>query len=298
MVQIQAGVIDSPEFSFPQLVTEQALSVSRHLVLAEARFDMARLLLEELRKEDNWRTDFCGSYQQLTRVLTQQQPDFLLLSTLEDLNWLEACRRCLKQWPHLPIILLVEQPKISPAFRNWVVEQGIQDVLSSHRRNIADLRATLKPVLQPPEPDATSEPNHQSPSQPIWTVPAATPSPIPTSGPFMVEDAIMVLNQISEYCMGYFGPLAIGNYWKKAYHREIEHYFSLQHWTVDHTGKIDYLLEPLGQVTPEQLQALQAWVKSLLQECQRIIVDFPALFHRKRWSPKAMQLLSDHIHAR
>jgi hypothetical protein len=109
-----------------------------------------------------------------------------------------------------------------------------------------------------------------------------------------VQTMLTALKEITEIGNNYFGPLAQGNYWRKAHARISDRFPILQHWSADHFGLIDCNETMLKtQFTREDLQALRSWVGGYLSECERIIVDFGGILKNSNLSPAALQLLPD-----
>lgn len=258
-----------------------------HLALAESQPNVSQALLQEIKKDNRWVPDLCSSYQQLVQTITRQAPDLILLGKLEDLNWLDACRRCLKQWQDLPIILLVEQPDVSDFFREWAIARGVHDVVSIHPQNVhlfqkALVHNALKSVIQ------TSNLKKDLVEMP-------PPVVVNTNSDTLTWEATLVaLNRLTKYSSSYLGPLAIGNYWKKSHDSLVTLHPSLEYWQIDYQGQVScpFISEQIAPLTSEQLQDVQTWVRAFLKECERVIIDFSQILQAKAISADVAKLIS------
>ncbi len=266
---------------FEELVDKQhSKKMLIHLALAESKPSVSQVILQEIRKDNRWVPDLCSNYQQLVQTVTRQSPDLILLGKLEDLNWLEVCRRCLKQWQNLPIILMVEQMEVSDFFREWAIDRGVYDVVSIHPQNVhlfqkALIRNALKSVAQ-------------SASRRVRSI------PVQKDETLTWEATLVALNRLTKYSSGYLGHLAIGNYWKQSHASLVTLHPSLEYWKVDYQGQIScpFISEQIAPLTPEQLQDVQTWVRAFLKECERVIIDFSQILHSKALSADVAKLIS------
>ena len=255
------------------------------LVLAESQPITFQPLLYRLKKVIPW-VKLCSSYIDLLELCDRETPDILLLGTLSDgTNCLEIYRKCRSRWQHLPIVLLANQAEVNDRFRTWAMQQGVDDVVSSYPQAFDQLRDTLEEVanrsLGQHRLETKTFSSHLEPSGPSPTMEFAK--------------ALIALNEISEYSQRYFGPLALGNYWKKAHQKAVEVHPWLQQWNVDYWGKIEFSPAQPSQsnfLTVEQLNSLQAWVNAFLEECKRVVIDFPQLLKKKHLSAQVDRLLS------
>ena len=196
---------------------------------------------------------------------------------------MEVCRRCLKQWQDVPIILLVEQLEVSDFFRKWAIERGVHDVVSIHPQNLHKFRkALIRNVLNISIQDVNQENNQES-------VVVAHKTDTLTW-----EATLVALNRLTKYSSGYLGPLAISNYWKKSHASLVALHPSLEYWKVDYQGQIScpFLSEQIEPLTLNQLQDVQIWVRAFLRECERVIVDFSQILQSKTLSADVSKLIS------
>jgi len=132
---MQTLIMNNSGSFFEELVNKQhSPKQIMHIALAESKPTVSQVILQEIKKDNRWVPDICSNYQQLVQTVTRQSSDMILLGKLEDLNWLEVCRRCLKQWQSLPIILLVDQIEISDFFKDWAIERGVKTCIYFGKR--------------------------------------------------------------------------------------------------------------------------------------------------------------------
>jgi CheY-like chemotaxis protein len=216
----------------------------------------------------------CQSYNGLLPMLRADCPEVLLLGMFDALNPLAVCRKCHQTWEHLPIVMLTRQTsgdEYFHQFRRAAIDMGATDVVSDDLLQLDRLLQRLLLQLPPTITNAAGI-DTEIAVQTMW-------------------DA---LNEITEIGNNYFGPLAQGNYWRKAHARILDRFPVLQNWSADHFGNIacnETILQT--QLTAEDLQGLRSWVGGYLSECERIIVDFGGILKNSNLSPAALQLLPD-----
>ncbi|MBD2188716.1 PleD family two-component system response regulator [Pseudanabaena mucicola] len=256
-----------------------------HLALAESKTNVSQSILKEIKKDNRWIPDLCSNYQQLVQTVTQQSPDLILLGTLEDINWLEVCRRCFKQWQDLPIVLLVDQPEVSDFFRRWAIDRGVHDVVSIHPQNVHLFRKALIRIILNNTIQASIHNKQQSADVNNYELRIDT---------LTWESTLVALNRLTKYSSSYLGLLAIANYWKKTHASLVALHPSLEYWQVDYQAQIScpFISEQIEPLTHDQLQDVQTWVKAFLKECERVIVDFPKILQSKALSADVSKLIS------
>ena len=279
---MQTLVMNNADSFFEELEDNQYKKKSLiHLALAESKSTLSQSILQEIKKDNRWVLDLCSNYQQLVQTVTRQSTDLILLGKLDDLSWLEVCRRCLKQWQNLPIILLVEQPEVSDFFRDWVIERGVHDVVSIHPQNVHLFQKALtKNALKCKVPTISQINSHSS----VTEINCDT---------LTWEATLVALNRLTKYSSSYLGPLAIANYWKKSHARLVTLHPSLEYWNIDYQGQITspFITEQIAPLTPEQLRDVQTWVRAFLTECERIIIDFSQILQSKPISDDVSRLI-------
>ncbi|ELS32215.1 hypothetical protein [Pseudanabaena biceps] len=281
---MQTLIMNNSDSFFEEFVGEQYLQKPLiHIAIAESKPTISQAVLQEIKKDNRLVPDLCSNYQQLVQTVSQQSSDLILLGKLEDLNWLEVCRRCLKQWHNLPIILLVDQREVSDFFRDWAIERGVHDVVSIHPQNVhllqqALIRHTLRGTLQ-------NAIKHRR------ELKGASVEKIDT---LTWEATLVALNRLTKYSSCYLGPLAIGNYWHKSHQSLVALHPSLEYWKVDYQGQIScpFISEQIEPLTASQLQDVQTWVRAFLKECERVIVDFSQILQAKNLSADVSKLIS------
>jgi CheY-like chemotaxis protein len=215
----------------------------------------------------------CQNYNDLLPMLRAECPEVLLLGMFDTLNSFAVCRKCHQTWAHLPIVMLTRQTASDDyfhQFRRTAISMGATDVVSNDLLHLDRLLQGLPPQL------------------PTVTNVAGLDTVI------TVQTMSIALQEITAIGNNYFGPLAQGNYWRKAHARICDRFPALQNWSADHFGIIgcnETILQT--QVTAEDLQVLQSWVGGYLSECERIIVDFGGILKNSNLSPAALLLLPD-----
>ena len=226
------------------------------------------------------------SYDDLLRQLTIDKPQLVILGKIDKSNYLDICKECYEILPNLPIVLLSTQVTISDSFRQLVKTCGLTDVIPKDSQNLNSLLQQL-----------TASIRQQKVSAPKFV--AAIPQspqlqasiPIPESA-IAGEIILNALREIVTITNNYFGPLAQGNYWRKAHARIIDEFPSMQYWSADHFSKLDCDESIRSQIlTDEDLQSLRVWVQLFIEECERIIVDFRLILNDANLSSLAKDLL-------
>ena len=279
-----------PVNTLDNLVTMSMNGASRsdttQLVLAECNPLIMQPLLASI-EEEGWSiVGQCSTAPEVIQTLEAKRVDMLLLGKLEEANCFAVFRECRDRWHNLPVILLSHQP-VSEFFRNWAIQRGVNDVVNADPKHFHILRKTIIQVLDNIPPDA-----HSGPLSPPIVPPTPLPSQVKqeqlTYG--LVRDA---LSELTGLGTNYFGSLAIGNYWRKAHKKAIAEHPWLDRWSIDHFGQVTISEELQTNVLDsEQIQSVQVWVRFFLQECQRIIVDFPILLSKNKLSSCLQRLLS------
>jgi hypothetical protein len=278
------------------------------VVLADSNISVRNAVNEELRQDDHLVIN-CVDCSEVVEAISQQIPDLLLLGVLSEISYLEAYRKYASLYQDLPIILLTQKPTITQFFRDWAISKGVNDVLSSCTENLYLLREKMRRFAYleleansiPKTPvtvalmSLVSEPIHESPSKvPEILNPTLASLPFISSASLTYDQAVTMLNQITEFSKKYFGGMVLGNYWKKAYKSSVAEHPWLSCWQIEHSGAISYFSEdiPDEQLTDEQYQSLKLWVRGFLKECDRIIGDYTKLLQQKGLSIQINQIIS------
>jgi CheY-like chemotaxis protein len=271
----------------------------------------------------------CNSYMDLLPMLRAELPEVILLGLFEKFNSFYICQECHQTWEHLPIVLLSRQTIIDDCFRQMAINRGATDVIP---HNLLGLDRLFQGLLQPKPttaPQSTSDKSQIRPLTPtsgetgmesppelrdlavhsmpevfsniecdqtggIQVVDVTFQTPSQIAATVTVQTMLTAMKEITEIGNNYFGPLAQGNYWRKAHARIIDRFPALKHWSADHFGIIscnETILQ--SPCTEKDLQSLRSWVGVYLSECERIIVDFGDILKKSNLSPAALQLLSD-----
>jgi CheY-like chemotaxis protein len=246
---------------------------SIRILLADSDSTKIEQVIAHVEKQFQPIVRVCQTYNDLLPMLRAESPDVLLLGMFDPLNSFAVCRKCHQTWEHLPIVMLTRQTAGDDyfhQFRRTAIGMGATDVVSNDLLHLDRLLQGLPPQL------------------PMVTNAAGIDTVI------TVQTMSIALQEITAIGNNYFGPLAQGNYWRKAHARICDRFPALQNWSADHFGIIacnETILQT--QFTAEDLQGLQSWVGGYLSECERIIVDFGGILKNSHLSPAALLLLPD-----
>jgi CheY-like chemotaxis protein len=212
----------------------------------------------------------CKIYADLLPMLKEELPELLLLGILDRFNSFDTCQECHQIWKDLPIVLLSRQNSIDDYFhhfRKLAMTKGATDVVTNDLLHLNKLLQGL-------------------PLQTAGDKVASTISAV------SVQTMLTALQEINEVGNNYFGPLAQGNYWRKAHTRIVAEFPALENWSADHFGMIschETMLQ--SQCTEADLQSLRNWVGGYILECERIIVDFREILKNSALSAPTHELL-------
>jgi hypothetical protein len=248
------------------------------VLLAESDLSEIARIRSNVDREFQNEIQITNSYHDLLARITKEQPQLLIVGRIDKSNYLEICRDCHKIREKLPIVLITRQKIIDDSFSPLAKTWGAIGVITNNSIELNQLFNSLeRPTLPPPnnQPEFTSKPE--------------------------LELETIVTGQIILSCLGeivaignnYFGPLAQGNYWRKAHDRIVDEFPFIVNWSADHFGKIachESILEQ--ELTTEEIYSLQIWVSIFIQECERIIIDFGKILNNSDLSPPAKNLLA------
>jgi hypothetical protein len=240
-----------------------------------------------------------NNYHQLLESLAQKRPQLVILGKIDKSSYSEIASECHNLRRNLPIFLLSSQGIIIESFRQLVKSCGLTDVITRDfdsldrlfqaAENHARELSKQKPIDKSLHVHLTRQPREQV---------RFTPTP-PTSDPSQSEPivsgqiALAGLQEIVTVSNNYFGPLAQGNYWRKAHARLVDEFPFIQNWAADHFSQLSCDEKILvAELTTEDIHILRLWVSYFLEECERIIVDFRAILNDSDLSPSALDLLT------
>lgn len=241
------------------------------------------------------------TYPQLLESVARERPQIVILGNIGSSNYSEIAKACHKIQPQLPILLLSSQGIIIDSFRKLVKTCGLTDVIY---RESDKLNQTIETIVQSPHQQPTHRSSEHStaqsdlqpvPHQPIAkpTVQPAQPPAKPVTIPETAGKNILAgLEEIVTVSNNYFGPLAQGNYWRKAHAQLVEEFPALQNWSADHFSKLGCDKSILEQeLTDVDLHGIRAWVQLFIGECERIIIDYKIILYNSNLSTSAKDLL-------
>jgi hypothetical protein len=236
------------------------------------------------------------NYQQLLERINLERPRLVVLRKIDNANYSEIAQSCHKIQPNLPIYLLSSQGIIIDSFRQLVKTCGLTDVITRDADSLnqllvkiaASARTGNSTIAQPNRQHLTSEPL----GAPTQTTPKESTDRALIQPKIFGRDLLAALEEIVVVSNNYFGPLAQGNYWRKAHDRISDEFPAIQNWSADHFSKLSCNESMLGQeITVEDIQSLRVWVRLFIEECERIILDYRSILNQANLSPLATDLL-------
>jgi hypothetical protein len=239
---------------------------SVQILLAESDSLEVAKITKNIDEEFQGKIKAVSNYDELLASISQEITQLVILGRIDKLNYFEVCQACHKIKENLPIVLFSKQEIINYSFRQIVKSYGIAEIVSQDFTELNQLLQELH-LLQPPADEV------------LW--------PINTGQMVLagLEEIVVVSNN-------YFGPLAQGNYWRKAHTRTVDEFPFLLNWSADHFSKLNCSSNILEKgLTEEDTQSLRIWVKFFIEECERIIIDFRAILNSSDFSPLANNLL-------
>jgi hypothetical protein len=242
---------------------------SSKILLAESDLVEVDRIKDNINPKFQNRIHNVKNYNELLLEVSKGVPQLVILGRIDKLNYFEVCQSCHKIRAELPIVLISRQEIINYSFREVVKTYGVTEIISNDFSKLDQLIEALDLLQQPAKP-----------SSPRTFV----------TGAMMLSE----LGEIVTLSNNYFGPLAQGNYWRKAHVRVVEGFPFVQSWSSDHFSKLscnDNILE--HELTVKEIQSLQAWVNFFIEECERIIIGFREILNSSDLSPLAKQLLDN-----
>ena len=256
------------------------------ILLAESDLAEIERLKLSIDREFQSGIEIVKNYDDLLKQIALEKPQIVILGKIDKSNYLDICKECYEILPNLPIVLLSTQLAISDSFRKLVKTCGLTDVIP---RDSQELNILLQKLIL--------DIRRQQVNAPKSIVPTARPlqQPVVAPAPELAIEGEIALNALIEIVTisnNYFGPLAQGNYWRKAHARLVDELPFMQYWSADHFSKLDCDERIRSQtLTDKDLQGLRTWVKLFIEECERIIVDFRLILNDAKLSPLAKDLL-------
>jgi hypothetical protein len=241
-----------------------------------------------------------NNYQELLENIAQKRPQLVMLGKIDKSNYTKISNDCQKIRNNLQIFLLSSQVIIIDSFRQLVKSCGLTDVISKDPNS-------LNKLLEAAENHARQTPAHKPTDKSIvlqfLTNQSLGQDPDKSTHQLLTNELnrkpkisghvmLTALEEIVTVSNNYFGPLAQGNYWRKAHARITDEFPSIQNWEVDHFSKLscdENLLD--RELTVEDIQSLRIWVQFFIEECERIIIDYRIILNTSDLSLSAKDLL-------
>jgi hypothetical protein len=240
---------------------------SVQILLAESNSLEVAKITKNIDKEFQDKIKIVSNYDELLASMSQELTQLVILGRIDKLNYFEvcqACQACHKVKENLTIVLFSNQEVINYSFRQIVKSYGIAEIVSKDFTELNQLLQALQLL------------HANDPLQPVTT------GQMVLAG---LEEIVVISNN-------YFGPLAQGNYWRKAHDRTVDEFPFLLNWSADHFSKLSCSSNILEkELTEEDIQSLRIWVKFFIEECERIIIDFRVILNNSDLSPLAKDLL-------
>jgi hypothetical protein len=213
-----------------------------------------------------------SSYDDLIAKITAELPQLVLLGRIDRFNYFDICKDCHEIREKLPIFLISREETISDSFLKLAKTRGLTDIIEPDPVKLNLLFQTV--------------------SKSIDQIHSIEPSESLVELPIVGIKMLEWLEEIITISNNYFGPLAQGNYWRKAHAKNVGEFPSIANWSVDHFSKVScseiILIQPL---TDNDIQGLYSWVKTFIEECERIITDYRSILNNSNLSLLAKDLL-------
>jgi hypothetical protein len=267
-------------------ITNAILSTNQILLAEVDSVEVTRIKSSiDLKFKDRIRV--VKSYEEILESIAQEKPKLLILGRIDKFNYFDTCKGCHEIWEYLPIFLLSRQEIINESFLKLAKSRGLTDIINLDSTRLNQLFETVDNSVDLQSVDSPPENIRQQQTEPAPLESSATVTGI--TG----RSLLGCLGEIVMISNNYFGPLAQGNYWRKAHGNTIDKFPSLVNWSADHFSKItcnDNILE--SELTAEDIQSLRIWVQFFISECERIIIDFGDILNSSDLSPLTKDLLT------
>jgi hypothetical protein len=279
-------------------MTDAALPLIK-ILLAESDPAEVDRIKSTIAPEFQVRIQSVKTYYQLVESVLREQYQLVILGKIDNSNYSEIAKKCHQAQKNLPIVLLSSQGIIIDSFRQLVKTCGLTDVIARDSGNLNQLVGELNISIQQRSTDRSLEkptdPHREHlTSEPLGTGKLANqPAEILPKSKISGRMMLAALEEIVIFSNNYFGPLAQGNYWRKAHERCSAESPFIQNWSADHFSKLschESILE--RELTAEDIRSLRLWVQFFLEECERIILDFRSILNNSDLSPIAKYLLT------
>jgi hypothetical protein len=262
---------------------DTALPTTQILLAEVDSFEIARIRTN-IDLEFQNRIKIVKSYEEVLQSIAKEKPRLLILGRIDKFNYFDTCKGCHEIWADLPIFLISRQEIINESFLKLAKTRGLTDIINTDPIGLNQLFKTLD---KSPDNDSIEQLTKQLIPEKLSSVENRSTTGI--TGRSMLE----CLGEIVIISNNFFGPLAQGNYWRKAHANAIDEFPSLLNWSADHFSKIsckDNILA--SKLTAEDIQGLRIWVQFFVKECERIIIDFDTILVDSDLSPLAKDLLT------
>jgi hypothetical protein len=253
------------------------------ILLAESDSSEIALIRSSINREFQDRIAIVNSYSDLLENIDRQRSKLVILGNIDKSNYSEIVQACHKIKENLPIVLLTRQRIIINSFRKLVKTCGLTDVIARDSGDLNQLLQTLyKPLLVGVEERLPQQKEDRQTDR------------VSAQSSIVGRMMLAALEEIVTISDDYFGPLAQGNYWRKAHARILIKFPSLQYWSADHFRKLSCDASILDrELTDKDIQSLRLWVQFFIEECERSVVDYRVTLNNSNLSPPAQYLLTE-----
>lgn len=242
------------------------------ILLAESDLVEIARIRSNINREFQDGIQIVNNYDNLLARIATKKAQILILGRIDRPNYFEICQECHKIQENLPIVLISRQKIIDDCFRQLARGWGAIDSITN---DPIELNRLFQKLDRSIVHELTNEPKPE-------------PAPILTG-----QTVLIGLGEIATIGNNYFGPLAQGNYWRKAHARIVDRFPFISNWSADHFGKLSCNESILGvELTTEEIQSLRIWVQFFIEECERIIIGFGEILNNSDISPLAKDLLT------
>jgi hypothetical protein len=254
--------------------SKNSQSISRkslRIVIATSELNIVDTILSQVQHTADLLFRICSNESEILKTLEQDSPDLLILGKVQGTYWFELCFNCREKSEKLPILLLAESAPIDNYFCRWAAIRGASEVMSSNAVELNKFLAMHLPT------ETRSEDNSRSANLSITG-----------------EMAIAAFLEINEISKTFFGPLALGNYWRKAHTIAIDKCPKLHNWSADHFGMISCYEAMLDEdLTEQELKHLGLWIRLFIQEGERVKANFGEILLSNYASPPLRKLFAN-----
>lgn len=217
------------------------------IILVESDSNQVAIVRSNINSEFQDMIRVVDKYSNLLQAISEDRPQLVILGRFDKFNYFEIGDKLRKIQANLQIILTSRDEIVIDSYRKALQDTGVTVIAFGEYEKLNQILDKL--------------------DRPI-SVDLGKPS---ITGKMMLT----VLQEIISISSQHFGPLALGNYWRKSHAKVSTEFPSIQNWSVDHFGKLSCNESILGyELTDEDVQALRLWAQKFIEECERANSNF------------------------